>query len=240
MRSRKLSPGFAVTRTTMRSESTRVPPVTALRSPPDSRMTGADSPVMADSSIVAAPSRTSPSAGTTSPASTVYRSPLRSSVLATRSSVPSSFKRRAYVSDLVRRSASAWALPRPSATASAKFAKSTVNQSHAAIAKSNPTVDAWAAKSRTKKMVVAAAPTSTTNITGLRACQRGSSFLNESASARVRIARSKSESAFGRRSKRRWVSISRSSLVVRGGARRPARASRPEERSARRRSRSRR
>ena len=35
MRSRKLSPGLAVTRTTIRSESTRVPPVTALRSPPD-------------------------------------------------------------------------------------------------------------------------------------------------------------------------------------------------------------
>ncbi len=51
MRSRKLSPGLAVTRTTMRSESTRVPPVTALRSPPDSRITGADSPVIADSSI---------------------------------------------------------------------------------------------------------------------------------------------------------------------------------------------
>ena len=34
----------------MRSESTRVPPVTALRSPPDSRTTGADSPVIADSS----------------------------------------------------------------------------------------------------------------------------------------------------------------------------------------------
>ena len=34
--------------TTIRSESTRVPPVTADRSPPDSRMTGADSPVMAD------------------------------------------------------------------------------------------------------------------------------------------------------------------------------------------------
>ena len=32
---------------TMRSLRTRVPPVTALRSPPLSRMTGADSPVMA-------------------------------------------------------------------------------------------------------------------------------------------------------------------------------------------------
>ena len=50
MRSRKDSPGPAVMRTTMRSDSTRVPPVTPERSPPASRMTGADSPVIADSS----------------------------------------------------------------------------------------------------------------------------------------------------------------------------------------------
>ena len=50
IRSRKDSPGSEVTRTTMRSERTFVPPVTAERSPPLSRMTGADSPVMADSS----------------------------------------------------------------------------------------------------------------------------------------------------------------------------------------------
>ena len=50
MRSRKLSPGFAVTRTLSQSDTTRVPPVTAERSPPLSRMTGADSPVIADSS----------------------------------------------------------------------------------------------------------------------------------------------------------------------------------------------
>ena len=34
IRSMKVSPGLEVIRTTMRSESTRVPPVTALRSPP--------------------------------------------------------------------------------------------------------------------------------------------------------------------------------------------------------------
>ena len=55
MRSRKLSPGSCVISTSMRSESTRVPPVTALRSPPDSRITGADSPVTADSSTEAMP-----------------------------------------------------------------------------------------------------------------------------------------------------------------------------------------
>ena len=61
--SRKVSPAAAVMRTTMRSDSTRVPPVTALRSPPASRMTGADSPVMADSSTDAMPSTMSPSPG---------------------------------------------------------------------------------------------------------------------------------------------------------------------------------
>ena len=61
--SRNVSPGFAVIRTTIASESTRVPPVTAERSPPDSRITGADSPVIADSSTLAMPSITSPSPG---------------------------------------------------------------------------------------------------------------------------------------------------------------------------------
>ena len=46
MRSRKVEPGAAVTLTLIQSESTVVPPVTAERSPPASRMTGADSPVI--------------------------------------------------------------------------------------------------------------------------------------------------------------------------------------------------
>ena len=71
MRSRKLSPGFEVICTLIWSESTLVPPVTALRSPPLSRMTGADSPVMADSSTAAMPSMTSPSPGMISPAETI-------------------------------------------------------------------------------------------------------------------------------------------------------------------------
>ena len=65
-------------RTTSQSESTRVPPVTALRSPPLSRITGALSPVMALSSTEAMPSITSPSPGMKSPASTSTTSPLRS------------------------------------------------------------------------------------------------------------------------------------------------------------------
>src|SRR6266508_4291395 len=47
MRSRKVEPSAAVMRTLIQSDSTWVPPVTAERSPPDSRMTGADSPVIA-------------------------------------------------------------------------------------------------------------------------------------------------------------------------------------------------
>ena len=68
-------PGAAVMRTLIQSESTTVPPVTAERSPPDSRMTGADSPVIADSLTEAMPSMTSPSAGMMSPASTSTTSP---------------------------------------------------------------------------------------------------------------------------------------------------------------------
>ena len=80
IRSRKLSPAPAVTSTTIRSESTRVPPVTPERSPPASRITGALSPVIADSSTEATPSTISPSAGMIWPASTTTRSPVLSSV----------------------------------------------------------------------------------------------------------------------------------------------------------------
>ena len=132
MRSRNDSPGRAVICTTISSDRTRVPPVTAERSPPDSRITGADSPVMADSSTVAMPSTTSPSPGMTSPALTTQRSPTVNAVDGTSSMVPSGRRRRATVSCRVLRSVAAWALPRPSAMASAKLAKSTVNHSHAA------------------------------------------------------------------------------------------------------------
>ena len=71
MRSRKLCPGSAVTRTTIWSDSTLVPPITPERSVPASRSTGADSPVTAASLMVASPSTISPSAGTNSPAPTI-------------------------------------------------------------------------------------------------------------------------------------------------------------------------
>ena len=96
-----------------------MPPVTALRSPPDSRMTGADSPVIADSSTEAMPSITVPSPGMTSPASTTTTSPRRSS--AAGRSVPSAS--RAVVCVRIARSVAACALPRPSAIASAKLPK---------------------------------------------------------------------------------------------------------------------
>ena len=139
MRSTKDSPGLVVISTTIRSESTVVPPVTEDRSPPASRTTGADSPVIADSSTVAMPCTMSPSPGMVSPASTTTRSPTRRSAPATGSSEPSARSRRATVSRLLARNDSAWALPRPSATASARLENSTVNHSQTAISPANTT-----------------------------------------------------------------------------------------------------
>ena len=135
MRSRNDLPGSCVTSITSRSESSFVPPVTAERSPPDSRMTGADSPVIADSSTEPTPSMISPSAGMTSPASTTTTSPRCSSAAGTRAAVAT--QRSAFVVVRVARSALACALPRPSAIASAKFANSTVSQSQTAIVATN-------------------------------------------------------------------------------------------------------
>ena len=133
IRSRNVSPGFDVISTTIRSERTRVPPVTADRSPPDSRMTGADSPVIADSSTEAMPSTTVPSpgidlAGLDDDAVALAQRRRRDATPR-----PSCVGRRAIVSVRPRRSAAACALPRPSAIASAKLAKRSVNQSQRAI-----------------------------------------------------------------------------------------------------------
>ena len=137
MRSMNDSPGLAVTRTVISSESTLVPPVTAERSPPASRITGADSPVMADSSIVAAPSMISPSAAINSPTATTNTSPFRSDSASRQVNEPSGLRRLARVLVRLLRSVSAWALPRPSAMASAKFAKITVNHSQMEICTTN-------------------------------------------------------------------------------------------------------
>src|SRR5271166_3181781 len=181
IRSMKLLPGSWVILTMMRSESTVVPPVTAERSPPDSRITGADSPVMADSLTDAMPSTISPSPGMISPASTTTMSPFWSSGARTSSSVPGvsgdqPCNRRAMVSAFDLRNVSAWALPRPSATASARLPKSTVSQSQNTT--SQPNHD----ESRTVSTVDQTAPISTMNITGLRHSVRGSSLRNASGS----------------------------------------------------------
>ena len=136
--SRKLSPASFVICTTIQSESTVVPPVTALLSPPASRITGADSPVIALSSTEAAPSITSPSPGICSPAFTMTISPFLSKTEET--AVICSFLSAdgilcASTSFFEALRASACAFPRPSAIASAKFAKIQVNHRIMAIAK---------------------------------------------------------------------------------------------------------
>ena len=173
MRSTNESPGEEEMRTTIWSDNTTVPPVTALRSPPDSRITGADSPVMADSSTVAMPSTTSPSPGMVSPAATSTRSPTCSRVDGTVSvcrSPPDPRRTRAVVSRVTLRRLSACARPRPSATDSASAANSTVAHSHAAVAQLNTL--GWSAA----RIVVSSDPTQTTNRTGLRAWWRGPSL----------------------------------------------------------------
>ena len=129
MRSRKLSPGLAVLRTRRKSEISDVPAVTEENmSVPGSFLTGADSPVIADSSTKATPSMTSPSVGMSSPLSTRTTSSFRRADAATCSMPPELFTRLATSSVFVRRSVAAFALPRPSASASAKFANHTVNR----------------------------------------------------------------------------------------------------------------
>ena len=127
----------------MRSDSTVVPPVTAERSPPDSRITGADSPVIADSSTEAMPSTTSPSPGMTWPASTTTMSPCCSSgagdLFLGAGLRPASSRSAGgpWCRPWPCAGVSAWALPRPSATASARLAKSTVSHSQNTISQAN-------------------------------------------------------------------------------------------------------
>jgi hypothetical protein len=162
-----------------------VPPVTALRSPPDSRITGADSPVTADSSTEAIPSITVPSPGISSPASTTTTSPRRSSDAGF--SPPS--RSRAIVSVRIARRDAAWALPRPSASASARLANTTVSHSQIVTLKVNhagsspPPSGAPPKACFSQPKVVMTAPISTTSITGLCHWTRGSSFTRLAHSA---------------------------------------------------------
>ncbi len=201
MRSIKVEPAAAVMRTRIQSDRTCVPPVTAERSPPDSRMTGADSPVIAASLTEAMPSTTSPSEGMVSPASTSTTSfTLRVSpgTISKRLRGPPGLvaapsRRLACVSVRARRRLSACALPRPSATASARLAKTTVNHSHTMIWPLNRRLGRPSTRSRRKRTVVSAATTSTTNMTGFLAIARGSSFLNDAPMAGTRMLGSRME-----------------------------------------------
>ena len=83
----------------------------------------------------------------------------------------------------VRRNASACALPRPSATASAKLANSTVNQSQAAIWPENAAVPFCVTRSRMNSTVTTAETTSVTKMTGFLASARGSSLRKASIAA---------------------------------------------------------
>ena len=175
-------PGSAVMRTTIRSESTLVPPVTEDRSPPDSRITGADSPVMVDSSTLARPSMISPSEGMTSPASQITTSLSRSSVPGMSLVVPSGCRSRAWTPLRLARRLSAWALPRPSAMDSDRVPKRTVSHSQAVTAM--PKTEGR----YTEIAVHRAAPTSTVNMTGEWIICRGESFRTARGSAATTLA----------------------------------------------------
>ena len=190
MRSMKPEPGAAVMRTRISSESTRVPPVTAERSPPASRITGADSPVIADSSTVATPLMTSPSPGISSPAVTTTTSPSCSAVAGTASVLPAAFRRRATVCVLVARRLAACALPRPSARASAKFANSTVNQSQAMTWAENRSWPLPWTRSCRKRIVASSETSAVMKMTGFFASVFGCSFTKASRSAGPSRARS--------------------------------------------------
>ena len=178
----KLSPGFCVILTTMRSDSTVVPPVTADRSPPDSRMTGADSPVMADSSTEAMPSTTSPSPGMTLAGLdhddvALLQQRRRDFLLRGRAHLVSS-----------RRGDGPWwrswscAATRPAPCRGPRrrprpgWRKSTVSHSHTTVSHANHDGSTIA------RIVLQTAPISTMNMTGLRHSVRGSSLRSASGS----------------------------------------------------------
>ena len=129
----------------------------------------------------------SPSPGMNSQALTSTRSPVRNFELGTVSVQPSEIKRRAWVSDLAFLSVSACAFPLPSAMASAKLAKSTVNHNHSVICRLNLNPGWPCIASRTSSTVVMTLPTSTTNMTGLPIICFGLTFTIESQSARRTI-----------------------------------------------------
>src|SRR5581483_9937716 len=74
-----------------------------------------------------------------------------------------------------------------SATASAKLAKSTVNQSQRLIWNEKPVLPAPVTRSRMNNTVVSMVTTSTTNMTGFFIITRGSSLRKAAAIAGMRI-----------------------------------------------------
>jgi hypothetical protein len=90
------------------------------------------------------------------------------------------------------RRVSAWALPRPSAIASAKFAKTTVNQSQSVIWTRN-LIDSPSVPVKMSTVVIAA-PTSVTNMTGFLTMWTGFSFLKDSPIAGMTMVGSKMDS----------------------------------------------
>src|SRR6266481_4308918 len=103
------------------------------------------------------------------------------------------------VSWRILRSASAWALPRPSATASAKLANNTVNQSQSDTESVNQVGAAFGdgeITSRSQMAVVSRLPISTTNMTGFFATSCGASFLKLARIAGRTIEGSNSDSCF--------------------------------------------
>ncbi len=116
----------------------------------------------------------SPSEGIKSPASTSTTSPTFKSSAGTVSITASCAHRRVHqpLGDGVGAGGaqeSACALPRPSATASAKVANSTVNHSHSAIWPENMGSPPPVNSERAHRKVTSAATTSVTKITGLAA-----------------------------------------------------------------------
>ena len=180
----KFSPGFDVTLIIILSDKTFVPPVTALLSPPLSLITGADSPVMADSSTEAIPSIISPSAGIVSPDSAITTSPFLKRDAFIFSSFPSSLNSLAITSVFVLLRLSACALPLPSEMLSAKLANRTVNQSHNVICRTKAiNLKSCINRSLINIAVVITEPISTTNMTGFLTKTLGLSFLKESFTA---------------------------------------------------------
>ena len=148
MRSRKVEPCVAVMRTLIQSDSTRVPPVTAERSPPLSRMTGADSPVIAE--LIDGCDAFDHVAVAGDQIAGLDQHDVALLQLAVRHTTCqfvafSVASRLAAVSVRALRSVAACALPRPSATASAKLANSTVTHSQTMIWKVKPR---WSAAGR--------------------------------------------------------------------------------------------